>query len=184
MASVVGGTPVARGITEVSPNFVSTVGDQLLKISANGLDKTKVVTIRVGNSNCDKVAWVSTSMLRCRLSPGVGGGLAVSVSDGAQMVLANAFSYSAPTVSYINPIRGSLSGYRLINVKGYDFGVLAGDQKVVIGQTACLECERYFWKFFFSSSNTNRTTWIDQNSLACVTPPVSAPGFFTKCRPF
>jgi hypothetical protein len=142
--------PVVTAVSVV-PGSVLADGSLLLVVRGrnfgpvNGSD----LTVRVGARLCEEVVRVvAEEELRCRVPPGSGSGLTVSVRVGGQVSQAQVddegrpeastlFSYPAPVIESVEPSIVVLQLAERLTVRGAYFGANASAVQVWLGSAAC-----------------------------------------------
>lgn len=121
---------LAPVVTAVSPLSGPTAGGIVVTVNgANfGVTGPLVRFLGAGLANADAVCVLAGSRnhttLRCSAPPGQGSALRISVTVGGQTVVAGfLFSYEAPVVASVTPVRGATAGGDPVLVYGANFGL-------------------------------------------------------------
>ena len=158
-------------ILELEPRNAPTVGGVTVTLTGLGfkLNNTRSPTMqedgsiymqptpltydmRIGNTSCKMLSWVSETALECVLAAGAGGALAVRVSvDGNWTQNSSVFSYDVPSVAQFLPRSSATTGGAAITVLGVGFGTSDYSPTVSIGYTDCVT-----------------TAWTSDSSATCV----------------
>lgn len=109
--------------------------------------------IRIGDTQCQTIAYSSTTSVRCRVAHGVGRRHDVSLRiNGYASTLAASFSYDVPRTLTVTP--SSYSPTTTVNttltITGRNFGSTEFEASVRVGVTTC-----------------GTSTWVSDSSIAC-----------------
>eukprot|EP00960_Hanusia_phi_P024393 718314-Hanusia_phi.AAC.1 len=113
------------------------------------------ISIHVGKSTCLDTTWLSDWELRCRVVPGEGRRLDISVQIyQAFDTLREAFSYlSPPQISGLEPSATVVSGGDLLTIFGSDFQTKDFSPTAFVGDTRC-----------------SMSMWVSDSSMYCSAP--------------
>ncbi|KYQ89682.1 IPT/TIG domain-containing protein [Tieghemostelium lacteum] len=132
-----------------------TVGDKWITITGDNFVPQELATnqtlldnlgfensIRIGNHSCLEVKWLDNHNASCKVPPGTGKELSITVTVGNQTSEPNQFfSYDQPNIVSILPNRGRKSNNTVITIKGVNFGSNANESielvSVLIGDIQC-----------------------------------------------
>jgi len=142
-------------ILSIKPKVAAT-GDE---ITLNGLhfgkDNSELEVDFNGESSSDECKIVNDETITCKVPPGVGAFVPISVRVAKQSntVVSNAFSYALPEVEIVDPSENVKEGSK-ITISGQNFGPKKHDQSITLGKTKCLNTE-----------------YVSSTKLVCVVPP-------------
>jgi hypothetical protein len=156
-------------INSVSPLSGPTNGSAILTLTGTALDGTTQVTYSYSNLfftsysyNCTIIS-VTSTVITCQTSPGVGNGFSISFVVNGSYYQADSsvtWSYDAPTINSVSPNHGSDNGGTFITITGDNFGPNVANTAVYVGETilgsgyACI----------------NVTMVVPNQKLTCTTP--------------
>ena len=123
--------------------------------SSDSTPENPNATIFVGQTPCNLTTWIADSTLICRVGPGLGVGLDISVQIlSGVATLAEAFSYlDPPVVTAVVPTQDIITGGSEVTILGRNFGYNTSLASVFIGSTDCVT-----------------TTWVSTSSILCIAP--------------
>ncbi|XP_063041153.1 fibrocystin-L-like [Engraulis encrasicolus] len=125
-------------VSSLSPTSGSVTGGAVLTVTGFGFGPDTEVTI--GSQMCE-VLQVDLNQLQCRVPPASVGSHMVTVRVGEMsQAAADTYTYSnslTATITSINPSTTTVSGHRLLVVRGRKFGVRGDDSRVFVGQREC-----------------------------------------------
>ena len=129
--------PVVTGVAPV----VATAGSSSVTVYGNNFGEftspTSDRTVKLGNTNCGTVSFLSHTAVKCPSAAGEGSSLTVVITvKGRISTLTSAFAYTPPTVTAINPGNYPTSGGS-ITVRGSNFGTTAASIEVTVDSTSC-----------------------------------------------
>jgi len=154
-------------VTYISPKSVPTTGSQIIILRGENFGlSSSFRSVRVGDTQCLSVQYVSHQEIQCLVPPGVGKLYRVVVQVGSQDNSATAggvdllFSYNSPRVGSLLPGNGPSLARTVITFSGTNFGTLDYSAKGSIGKTACAT-----------------TMWTSDTRLACMLQAGLGTGF-------
>jgi len=110
--------------------------------------------MRLGDTSCRQLHWLSETSLTCVTAAGTGGALTVRVNvEGNYTEESVAFDYNAPANIQFNPPSAPTTGAVVLTVTGSNFGTSDYNASVDVGATRC------------------ESLWTSDTSLSCTLAP-------------
>ena len=126
--------PTPPEVTKVTPAVDWTQGGTTVNIEGLGFGETGTPVVKFGTVNATNVVRVSNTLVTATVPANTVGAKEVSVTPtgGTAIKKANAFTYKAPVINYVQPNSGVVLGGTKVKIVGDGFG-LTGTPVVKFG---------------------------------------------------